>query len=129
MAPIPELSTTSDCAQLNDMTRDDKLLRGKVQTANNMRAYYLALVLIAYFVGTVALGNSDPDFYRFGGASVGMALIWAFVAIADVFVSRQQIKLALAILARRSLTVRSQASKTPIDRSTPENTTPLMEEA
>ena len=104
MPPIPETSVTSGDAQLNDMTSDVMRLRNKVQTAKDMRFCYLALVLIVFCIGVIALGNSNPDFYRSGGNGIWIALLWAFNAIGDVFVSRQQIKLALAILAQRSLT-------------------------
>ena len=106
MQPIPEIPVTSGYAQLNDMTGDVVRFKDKVQSAKDMRSCYLVLVLIAFCIGAVALGHSDPDFYRLGSVSIWIVLSWAFKAIGDVFVSRQQIKLALAILAQRSLTER-----------------------
>ena len=106
MPPIPEMPVASDYPQLNAMTADVMRFKDKVQAAKDMRSCFLVLVLIVYCVGVITLGHSDPDFYRLGGVSVGIALSWAFKAIGDVFVSRQQIKLTLAILAQRSLTKR-----------------------
>lgn len=106
MQPTPEIPGISVFTQINDMSNNLIRLRQTVETAEGIRFCLLILVLITYFVCIFAFGHSNPDFFRFGGVSVGIALIWAFKAIGDVFVSRQQIKLALAILAYRSLTER-----------------------
>lgn len=99
-AVTPEMLARSGYARLNDLTADVTRLRTRVQTAKDARFCWLALGWAVFCVGVIALAHLYPGVYSYG---IGMALVWTFTAIGDVFVSCQQAKLALAILAQRSL--------------------------
>jgi len=104
MPPISEVSAASGYAQINHMTAEIVRLRKKVEEAEDARICHLALVLIVCCACAIALGHFDPGFHPSGGVYLWIALVLAFKAIADVFVAHQQTRLALALLAQRSVT-------------------------
>lgn len=103
MPATSEVSANSAHPSAHEISAEIVRLRQELLAVEDIRFRYLALVLIVFCGGVIAVGHLDPEFYRSGAASVWAALVLASRAIGKVFVSRHQMKLIFALLMQRLL--------------------------